>query len=241
MIPTARSFKGRSKSLLSVVADQADVLTPQTVAVHSPKEAGEWTNAMGGKAIIKGPFYDASRADSPAHATSLAARILAEWGGPILVQQAIYGEEYDLLSVGDGQGGSLGSCAIKKLIVSSRGKGYAGITVHDEALTLAGDRLMKALTWLGPWECEFIRDRAGDYYLIEINPRFPAWADFPAAIGLNLVAKAVLQVLGHSQSAIAQTEIVPAGKVFLRHSTDLVCDAEIFSKLAIEGQSIRSV
>jgi carbamoyl-phosphate synthase large subunit len=196
---------------------------------------------MGGKAMIKGAFYDAARADSPAHAASLATRILAEWGGPILVQQLILGEEYDLLDIGDGHGGSLGSCAIKKLVVSSRGKGYAGITVQDEALSLAGHSLMKALNWLGPWECEFIRDRAGDFYLIEINPRFPAWADFPSAVGSNLIAKAVHQLLGEPASKLVSKETVPPGKVFLRHSTDLVCDADVFRNLAIDGQSIRTI
>jgi carbamoyl-phosphate synthase large subunit len=241
MLPDGASFRARTKQNLPKVADHSGVLAPHTFPVYTGANAAEMTHRLGGKAMIKGPFYDASKAESPAHAAALAGRILAEWGGPVLVQELIVGEEYDLLAVGDGKGGTLGSCSIRKLVVSSRGKGYAGITVDDEGLREAADALMKYVKWRGPWECEFIRNRDGQFYLIEINPRFPAWADFPAAVGANLVAASVLQVLGESKAEIqAMLQPVPPGKVFLRHSTDLVCDAEMFRHLVVDGHALRS-
>jgi carbamoyl-phosphate synthase large subunit len=236
MLPEVMAFKARNKQHLSQVAEQAGVLTPRTFAVYDPAEAAEWTQHLGGTAMIKGPFYEAVRADSPAQARAHATRILAEWGGPVLVQERLEGDEYDLLAVGNGHGETLGCCAIRKLVVSSRGKGYAGITVSDDDLNRAGANLMRALQWRGPWECEFIRHRDGQFYLIEINPRFPAWADFPAAIGTNLVAAALEQTLGHTPSPLAE---VPPGKVFLRHSVDIVCDASEFSQLTMDGQLLR--
>ncbi len=136
--------------------------------------------------------------------------------------------------MGDEEGGILGSCAIRKLIVSSRGKGYAGVTVEDRTLNEAVVALMAELKWLGPVEFEFMRSPREGFYLIEINPRFPAWADFPAAIGCNLAAVAVQQLLGRPVDTISRP---PAGKMFLRHNTDIVCDAEEFSRLASEGCS----
>lgn len=236
MLPEADAFKARNKQNLPQLAERAGVLTPRTIAVHDPAEAAEWTYQLGGSAMIKGPFYDACRADTPAQARAQASRILLEWGGPLLIQERLTGEEYDLLAVGDGLGDTLGSCAIRKLVVSSRGKGYAGITVGDEDLHRAGTVLMYALKWRGPWECEFIRTKDGLFHLIEINPRFPAWADFPAAIGTNLVAAALRQTLGLPEEELYD---VPAGKVFLRHSVDIVCDATDFSRLAVEGHLFR--
>ena len=40
--------------------------------------------------------------------------------------------------------------------------------------------------WRGPLEVEVMRDHHGDYQLIEINPRFPAWIYLSAGVGRNL-------------------------------------------------------
>lgn len=238
MLPDAGSLQARSKQNLATVAGAAGVSIPATIAASDPREAVEAAIAIGTPVMVKGPFYEAYRADSPQAAGAHAARILAEWGGPVLIQQRITGEEFDLLALGDGQGGMMGSCAVRKLVVSARGKGYAGITVEDPDLRRAARRLIRELNWRGPLELEFLRDRQGVFHLIEINPRFPAWADFPAALGCNLAAAAVQQLLGREIESLAA---VPTGKIFLRHSVDLVCDSIELGTLATEGRVLRKL
>jgi len=155
----------------------------------------------------------------------------------VLVQEIIEGNEFNFLAVGDGRGGMLGSCALRKLVVSTLGKGYAGMTIFDAHLREAAEALMDALQWTGPLEFEFIRDRQGDFYLIEINPRFPAWADFPSALGSNLAAAALEQLLEWPLTTVPE---VPSGKMFIRHSRDIVCDSADFAQLVGEGRILRA-
>jgi carbamoyl-phosphate synthase large subunit len=237
LLPEAKAFKARHKHNLPRLAEKAGVITPRTVAVNSPGEAAEQAAALGLPVFIKGPYYDAARVATPQAAQHVAARLLADWGGPVLVQELVDGDEFNVIAIGDGQGGVIGSCAVRKLIVSSRGKGYAGITVCDAELQQAVAALVRELRWRGPLEGEFIRSRDGVFHLIEINPRFPAWADFPSAVGANLAAAAVEQLLGWPVTPLPD---VPAGKLFIRHNIDLACDAAEFGRLAAEGRLLRS-
>jgi len=234
LLPDPDAFEARQKQNLPSLAEKAGVQVPRTYLVNTPDEAGALAAELG-QVMIKGPFYEAERVNQPARASAQAAHILTEWGGPVIVQEVIEGPEFNFLAVGDGQGGMLGSCALRKLVISALGKGYAGITVHDSGLAEAAVALLRVLHWRGPLELEFMRDRDGEFYLIEINPRFPAWADFPAAIGCNLAAAAFEQLL---EWPITRLPVVPAGKIFLRHNQDIVCDSADFGKLATEGRIV---
>ncbi len=236
LLPEAEMFKARHKQHLPELAAKSGARTPKTHCVHSAEEAAALVTTLG-PVMIKGPYYEAARVMNPAQARAQAAHMLAEWGGPVLVQEIIEGHEFNFLAVGDGQGGMLGSCAVRKLVVSTLGKGYAGITVEDASLRESAAALLHTLQWRGPLECEYIRDREGDFYLIEINPRFPAWADFPAALGCNLAAAALEQLLEWSVPALPA---IPAGKMFIRHSQDIVCDSADFAQLAAVGRIVRT-
>jgi len=238
LLPTRASLRARRKQDLAGVAEAAGVKAPRTLAFYDPAEAAAAAGSFGGMVMVKGSLYEATQAVGPAEVHHQSARLLAEWGGPILIQEIVEGVELDLLALGDGSGGMRGRCGIRKLVVSSKGKGYAGVTIHDDALEGAASALVRELQWLGPVEFEFIRSQSGDLYLIEINPRFPAWADFPAAVGCNLAAGALQQLLGWPVDPLPD---LPAGKLFIRHCLDVVCDAEEFGHMAVEGCTLPSI
>jgi carbamoyl-phosphate synthase large subunit len=95
-------------------------------------------------------------------------------------------EERNVVALGDGAGGMLGSVAMKKLAVTDKGKGWAGITIRDPELIRIAERFVSATQWRGPFELEVMLARDGTYYVIEINPRFPAWVYLSASSGVNL-------------------------------------------------------
>ena len=76
-------------------------------------------------------------------------------------------------------------------MLTDKGKGWAGITVRDPALLAVAQQFMSATHWRGPCEIELMRDKYGQYHLIEINPRFPAWVYLSAGAGMNLPYAAV--------------------------------------------------
>src|SRR5690606_28438057 len=97
-------------------------------------------------------------------------------------------------------------------------------------------RIIAVLKWHGPFELEFILSTHG-YGLIEFNPRFPAWCDFPSQIGANMPAAVVEMAFRRPRSEIAAS--VP-GRLFIRHSIDLVGDISDVAEMAVTGSLHRA-
>ena len=83
-------------------------------------------------------------------------------------------------------------------------------------------------------ELEFLQDeKTEEYHLIEINPRFPAWVDFPSTFGHNLPAL-VFDMLREGRAQ--KLPPYPVGKFFLRHCVDLTCDVAQMGQLSTSGE-----
>jgi len=233
IIPSPESFHARSKQNLSKLCDACNVLTPNTEVAYDVLMVVAAVKDVGFPAFVKGPYYDAYRVFGVDDLVARSRGLLAEWGGPLLVQEALDGVEFNVLAIGDGEGGVLASCSVRKTVMSSKGKGYGGVTVCDPVLQGQCERLISELQWRGPLELEFLCDRSsGDFYLLEINPRFPAWADVPSAIGVNMAELVVRQAMGES---VQPQDACPAGHFFLRHNVDLVGSVEDFGELLSMG------
>jgi carbamoyl-phosphate synthase large subunit len=76
-----------------------------------------------------------------------------------------------------------------------------------------------------------------EYCLIEINPRFPAWCDFPSTLNCNLPAAALELALGW-QPREPLRRATP-GKFFIRHAIDMTGDLRDLAALTTTGQLIR--
>ena len=82
-------------------------------------------------------------------------------------------------------------------------------------------------------ELEMIRTSDHKYYLVEINPRIPAWVYLAVAAGQNLPEALVLLALGREPEPFTGFE---AGKMFIRYSYDLIVDAETHQSFALRGE-----
>jgi len=229
VIPDAKTLARCGKAKLTQLAEECDVPVPQTAVAHDVASAIEEAEAMGYPVFVKGQYYDATRVASSAALASVGAAILADWGPPLLVQEPVLGSEFNVLGLGDGKGGVMGSCSVRKMIISDKGKGNGSITVRDTRLDEITQRLIAETRWLGPFELEFIRDRRDDAYrLIEINPRFPAWVGFPAQLGVNFPAAWVDWLLhGHCG---ALPDLTP-GMFFMRHQVEVIGDISLLSSM----------
>ena len=72
-----------------------------------------------------------------------------------------------------------------------------------------------------------------DCYLIEINPRFPAWIYLATGIGINLPER-LMQYLNGEEHNYAMD--YPSGKLFIRYSNDMVCDMDVFQQMISTGE-----
>jgi len=233
-LPSAGQFERRAKASLPALAQAAGVTYPEVKALASAQffrdcEQDGWTYPL----VVKGVFYDAKIAANAAQAEAAFGDIAAEWGLPVLAQRFVAGEEYNLAGVGDGQGRLLGEVMMKKRAVTSKGKAWAGVATADESLAGLARQLVAELQWKGPLEVEVMRDAKGNYQLIEINPRFPAWIYLSHGVGRNLPALLLELALGRPAPAMAAPR---PGTMFIRHALETIVPMSLFQTLIMQGQ-----
>lgn len=232
-LPTPTQLLMRDKSRLAELAQIADVLVPETRLINAPdffnvcRREG-WDYPF----VVKGLYYDAQICHDAISAAEAFRRIAASWGLPIIVQRVIRGEEYNLSGIGDGDGRLIGAVMMKKRAVTEKNKAWAGVTVFDQKLLDAANKLVARLQWRGPLEVELIRDATGHYHLVEINPRFPAWIYLGAGVGRNLPAALLKLMAGAPLPPFPQ---VPVGTLFIRYAEDVIVPLEAFESMMISG------
>ena len=234
-LPGAEQLARRAKDRLPELAHGAGVACPETLSIAQAEffrdcERKGWPFPL----VVKGVFYDARVVANREEAEVAFRTIAAEWGLPVLVQKRIAGEECNLAGVGDGTGALLGEVMMKKRAITSRGKAWAGISIHDEELAETAHRLVAALKWKGPIEIEVMRDGQGAYQLIEINPRFPAWIYLSQGVGRNLPALLLALTLGEKLPPLPPPR---PGMLFIRYAQETIVPLSSFESLMMAGRS----
>ena len=238
LMPTAGQLQLRNKDRLPELADHAGIQCPEIKSVsqvgffYNCQEEG-WSYPL----VVKGLFYGASIVDSADEAADAFREIAAQWGYPVLVQRLVEGEEYNLTAVCDGSGNMLGEVMMKKMAVTDKGKAWAGVSVFDQTLYDASAALISAINWRGPLEVEVMRDNHGQYQLIEINPRFPAWIYLSVGVGRNLPLLLLQLILDQVTGELPDAQ---PGVLFIRHAVEtIVPQAEFESVIMNGGQHLK--
>lgn len=237
LAPSGMALAARDKPRLAELGAAAQVPVPLTFAAHSADILAGHAYTTGYPCYVKGALYDAKLVHDEAELYAAFNAIFAIWGGPVLLQQAIHGEEFVIAGLGDGKGGIVAHCALRKLLRTRLGKAFGGIVIDDPDMMAETARLIDVLKWDGPFEIEFVQPSGGARYLFEINPRFPAWISFPAKIGCNMPGWAACHALGLPTPDLASCTV---GRMFLRHCEDLVTDISIIADMSIDSQTQRS-
>ena len=236
-LPDEQQFRLRGKDQLETMAKNANITVPAQKVVNSFDELAAAATNIGFPVMLKGVYYKAYRAYSMDEAMSHFSCIVAQWGYPVIVQKVIPGQEMNVIGVGDGQGHAPGLVAVKKMSVTELGKIWTGVTVRNAALLDTAQRFVQASKWRGAFELECMVDN-DDIYVIEINPRFPAWVYFATGVGVNLPSMLVRRAMKHRLAETNTDTIIDyqAGKLYIRHTAELVRDMEGFQKMVTKGE-----
>ena len=232
-LPTREQLDLRSKARLAALGERANIEVPKTKVVREARDLYSIHETIGFPLVIKGPFYGAVVASSIDEAVHAFHATVAKWGAPVLAQEYVEGVELDVVAVGDGEGRMIGAVPMRKTYLTDKGKGWAGVTISDENLLELTERFFQATCWRGPCEVEVVRTVSGRYYLLEVNPRFPAWVYLSAAAGLNLPYAALQLALGNDVTLSADYR---PGTMFVRISMDQVAELDDFQALAMTGE-----
>ena len=232
-LPTQEQFDLRAKEHLAPLSEALGIYYPKTFKTTNVEELKEALKELDFPAVVKGNYYKAYIVSNMSDAIRRFSEIANEWGYPILVQEMVKGDELNIVGVGDGKGGSLGMVAAKKMTTTALGKFWNGISIKHKALSEVAEKFLEKTSWKGAFELECMVD-GNKIYMIEINPRFPAWVYFATGLGINLPQRLVDFSLGKEVDTQSN---YPAGKMMIRYTYETIADIQELSHLATQGES----
>ncbi len=233
-LPTIAQFEERHKSELNSFGEKYGIKVPRSITATSLNDINKIPADFEYPVMVKGKFYDAYIAYNKEQVTNHFNKISAQWGVPIIIQEFVKGTEVNVIALGDGNGNTIGAVPMRKQYITDKGKAWGGITIDDKNMIELTKKLIAATKWRGGMELELIKTINGEYYLIEINPRLPAWLYLAVGAGQNLPEAMVMMAIGEKITEYTSYDI---GKMFVRYSYDMIVNIEDFQKISMTGES----
>jgi carbamoyl-phosphate synthase large subunit len=232
-LPTLSQLEARDKVNLFNFGKQHNLLVPEDRIIYKVEDLKSVIDQFGSPIVVKGKYYEAVVAHTLEQAQKAFHKLQAKWGLPIIVQQFINGTEINIAALGDGKGNTISAIPMRKLYITDKGKAWAGITLEDKSLLDLAKHFISATKWSGGFELEIMRTADNKPYIMEINPRFPAWIYLTTGAGQNQPEALVRMALGEEVTPYTQYEV---GKIFIRYSWDLITNIEEFQKISAFGE-----
>jgi carbamoyl-phosphate synthase large subunit len=232
-LPHEKQFEERHKINLPEFGKKYGIKVPHSKAIYSSAEIHELNHEFSYPIVIKGKYYDATVAHTPEQAITYFHKISEKWGLPIIVQQYVKGNELNSTGLGDGKGNTIAAVPMRKQYITDKGKAWGGISIDDEEIFKLTDLFISKTKWRGGFELELIKDVNNTYYLLEINPRMPAWIYLSVGVGQNIPEALVNLALGEDVKPYKEFKV---GKMFVRYAYDMIVDVEEFHQISTTGE-----
>lgn len=232
-LPTLEQFEARHKVNLEAYGKQHNIKVPKSKTVFNSADIRTLKEEFEYPLVVKGKFYDASVVYSAEQAVNAFNKIVAKWGLPVIIQEFVQGQEVNVTALGDGKGNTIGAVPMRKQYITDKGKAWSGISIDDEELLGMTRRLIHSTKWKGGLELEIIKTEEEEYYLLEINPRFPAWIYLAVGCGQNHPEALVQMALGEE---VKPFQAYDTGKMFVRYAYDMIVDLKDFEKISTLGE-----
>ena len=232
-LPTRDQLDLRSKVRLADLGRTGQLRIPKQVVISDVQDIYALEDTLTYPLLIKGVFYGAQICQSVDEAVSAFHHTTAKWGIPVIAQKFHDGDEYDVVAVGDGLGNMVGAVPMKKLYITDKGKAWAGVVVRDPELMRVAQQFIALTKWRGPCEVEVMRTVESKYYLIVVNPRFPAWTVLSAGAGQNLPWAVAQLAMG---DVVAPMTEFKSGVMFVRIAIDQITSIEKFQQITTAGE-----
>jgi carbamoyl-phosphate synthase large subunit len=234
LLPTVEQFEARLKANLGDFGEKYGIPVPQGSTAFTLRELKEQLAHFTYPVVVKGKYYEAYTAHNYEQAERFFYKISTKWGMPIILQQFIKGLEVNVSALGDGKGRLMGAVPMRKTYITDKGKAWAGIAIDGPGLLEMTEKVVTSTRWAGGLEMELIREEGtGKVYLIEINPRFPAWVYLAVGCGQNHPEALARLALGQKVEPFGTYDV---GKMFIRYSYDMICDLKEFEQMAVGGE-----
>ena len=232
-LPTLEQFEERHKSNLPAFGEKYGLSVPFSKPIMRIDEIDTLKDDFEYPLMVKGKFYDAFLAYNEEQVRMNYNKISAKWGLPVIIQEFIKGTEVNVVALGDGEGNTIGAVPMRKHYITDKGKAWSGITLDDPKLLDLTHKIIKAMKWRGGMEVELVKSNKNELFIIEINPRIPAWVYLAVGAGQNLPEALIKLALGEEVKPFSSYKV---GTMFVRYSYDLITNLKEFEKLSTLGE-----
>ena len=232
-LPSHEQLASRDKVNLSAFGQKHGFMVPANHLLHHVNDVEAAGDELGYPLVIKGKFYEAYVNYNIEVARKSFHQLSAKWGLPVIAQKFIRGTEINIAGLADGRGNAISVIPMRKLYITDKGKAWAGVTIEDCDLIELAKKFAAKTLWKGGFELEIMRDNDGQLYIMEINPRFPAWIYLAVGAGQNQPAALVKMAMGQTVEPFTTYAV---GKMFIRYSWDQLVDIGDFQQFSAFGQ-----
>ncbi|HNY02473.1 MAG TPA: ATP-grasp domain-containing protein [Bacteroidales bacterium] len=232
-LPTLEQFEERHKVNLNDFGEKYSINIPKSKVLYDLNTIHSLVSEFSFPVLVKGKYYDAMVAYSVEQVKSCFNKISAKWGLPIIIQEFIHGTEFNVTGLGDGKGNTIAAVPMRKQYITDKGKAWGGISISDEKMLEMTRKFLANTKWRGGFELELMKNKDGQLYLLEINPRLPAWIYLAVGVGQNIPESLVNLALGNP---VTPYESYTVGKMFIRYSWDMIVDREEFEQISMYGE-----
>jgi diaminopimelate decarboxylase len=167
------------------------------------------------KVWLKGPYYEAVRTPTWSDLQYWRQVLSAAWNTETLfLQSHVTGYEESIMLCAY-RGELIESVYMRKRDLTELSKTWAGDSSPvPEELLVPLRKVVRELNWTGGAELEMVRDASDQRWLLEWNPRFPAWVYGSTITGKNLPA-ALVEAASGAKAATCRPQAVEFTRVVL--------------------------
>jgi len=232
-LPTMEQFEERHKMNLNEFGEKYGIHVPKSKNIVNTTDIQGLSRDFIYPVLVKGKYYDAYIAYNADQVQSYFNKISAKWGLPIIIQEFVHGTEFNVTGLGDGLGNTIAAVPMRKQYITEKGKAWGGVSVSDKKMLSLTDKFISQTKWRGGFELELMKDKENKFFLLEINPRMPAWIYLSVGVGQNIPEALVQLALGNEVEAFTEYEV---GKMFVRYAWDMIVDISEFQTISSYGE-----
>jgi diaminopimelate decarboxylase len=194
LIPPLAALDRIAKPAIPARAGMPLGIPPFVLTTRSDWDLHAFCRKHGWRVWLKGPYHDARRVWRWDDFRSSRAELTGLWSTEDLFLQAHVTGYEESIAFCAHDGKLLDAVYMSKRDLTHEGKTWAGrVADVPMELLLPLRQVVADLGWTGGAELEMVRDAAGGRWLMDWNPRFPAWIHGTTIAGRNLPGRLVAQ------------------------------------------------
>jgi diaminopimelate decarboxylase len=160
------------------------------------------------KVWLKGPYYEAVKTPTWGSFVEMRNILSSAWATEKLFLQSHVSGYEESITLSAYRGELLDCVRMRKRDLTELSKTWAGdISEVEDEIREPLREIIRKINWTGGAELEMVRDAGNQLWLLEWNPRFPAWIHGATITGRNIPASLVEGATGvKAQESIATGE-----------------------------------